>query len=399
MLLANGCGRNHDLATRIDGEWYRRNLEEAHLSHWLQALPTSNGFFNTAVNRKWQPMKSQPGDIVGHTRAIYVMAIGYELTGKPEYLVQVKLGTDFMLKNFHDPEYGCWYEAVAPDGKLINGNKRLYSQAFVIFALAHAYVITKEPRYLNAALLTWKEIGYRFADANSGYKAGMNRDFSQTLLDNSQNPIMHLYEALLALYEASGSHEAFEGANSIGNFVANKLLQGMEDGSARIPELYDTHWKVLDQAHDGYIDIGHQFEWAYLFSAGAEAGLNPILAGVADRLLNYAMDKGYDIADSGVYSSMTPDGKVNRNKGYWQQAEALRALMHHAAIRGRTDLWGRVTQMTELIHTEFLDQENGGWFDATKSECRKGHCSDRQPDGYHMTALHYEAIRLSNAGR
>lgn len=400
VLFASACGQDRNVATRIDGEWYLRNLEEAHLSHWLHVLPTANGFFNTAVNRKWQPIEPQPGDLVGQTRAIYVMAIGYELTGNPEYINQVKRGTDFLLTSFRDPTYGGWFEAVAPDGKVQNGNKRLYGHAFAILALAHAYRVTKDQRYLDAALQSWQEIDYRFADGTGGYKAGLNQDFTKPLLDNSQNPIMHLFEALQALYEASGSSQAREGANRIGNFVAYKLLQGLEDSSARIPELYDSEWKALDQAHGGYIDIGHQFEWAYLFSAGAEAGLNPIFAGVAERLLNYALLKGYDKTEGGVLSSVSPDhSNINRSKGYWQQAEALRALMHHATIRGRSDLWGQVTQMTEFIQTEFIDRENGGWFSSSMVECRRGRCPDRQPDGYHMTALHHEAIRLANTVR
>lgn len=184
------------------------------------------------------------------------MAIGHELTGNPEYLNQVKLGSDFLLKNSHDPLYGGWHVAVNPDGKMKIGNKRLYGHAFVILALALAYRATKDQRYLDVALQTWQEIQVRFAD-----------------------------------------------------------------------------------------------------------------------------------------------GKLDRNKGYWQQAEALRAFMHHATLRGRSDRWARVTQMTEFIQTELLDQENGGWFSAATAECHRGLCADLQPDGYHMTALHYEAIRLAKTVR
>ena len=399
VQIVGACSQSHNVATRIDGQWYRRNLEDAHLSHWLRALPTANGFFNTAVDRKWQPIEPQPGDLVGQTRAIYVMAIGYELTGNPKYLNQVKLGSDFLVKAFHDPLYGGWYTAVDPDGKMKIGNKRLYGHAFVILALAHAYHATKDQRYLEVALQTWQEIQLRFADGTGGYRSALSRDFSTSMGGNSQNPIMHLFEALLALHQASGSPLARDGAISIANFVAYTLLQGLEDGTARIPEFYDANWKALDQAHGGYIDIGHQFEWAYLFSAGTEAGLSPIYAGVAERLINYASNNGYDSISGGAFTSISPDGKINRSKGYWQQAEALRAFMHHATIRGRSDLWGRVNQMTEFIQAELLDREDGGWFGAAREECRKGRCPDRQPDGYHMTALHYEAIRLAKTVR
>jgi mannose-6-phosphate isomerase len=398
-FLLTACGNDHDIRTRIDGDWHRQTLEKDHLEHWLKALPTANGFFNTTVTRDWQVLDPQPGDLVGHTRGIYLMAVGHELTCKPAYLEQVQLGTDFLLRHFRDPQHGGWFEAVGPDGKPRNDNKRLYSQAFAIFALAHAYRATQDKRYLDAALQTWSEIRLRYLDAHGGFRAGTNRDFSQTKQGNSQNPIMHLFEALLALHQASGSREALDGAESIGKFVAYQLLEGLPDGTARIPELYDEQWRPLPGARGGRIDIGHQFEWAYLFSAATEAGLNPIYAGVANRLLDYALAMGYEKGVQGIITSISPEGGINPKRSYWQQAEALRALIHHAAIQGRSDLWGHVTQQIEYIRKEFLDKQNGGWHHSTLTECRKSTCPDRQPDGYHMTALHQEAIRIAALAR
>ncbi len=399
LLLLAGCGEEHQIRSRIDGDWHRQTLERDHFEHWLKALPTTSGFFNTAVTRNWQAIDAQPGDLVSHSRGLFVMAAAHALTGKPAYAEQARRGADFMLDRFLDPLQGGWFEAVNPDGSMRNGNKRLYSQAFAIFALAHAYRMGHDQRYLDAALQTWHDIRLHFTDGKGGFHAGMNRDFSRAMLDNSQNPLMHLFEALLELYRASDSQEAREGAESIGRFMAYQLLEGLPDGSARIPELYDADWKPLPEARGGRIDIGHQFEWAFLFSAAAEAGLNPVYGGVADRLLSYAVAHGLPAGEQGAIASISPDGKISRQRGYWQQAEALRALMHHAATRGREDLWGYVTQLTEYIRNEFLDQQNGGWYPAPRSSCEKNDCADRQPDGYHMTTLHLEAVRLAGKSR
>jgi mannose-6-phosphate isomerase len=399
FLSMAGCGDEHAIRSRIDRDWHRQTLEQDHLARWLKVLPTDSGFFNTAVARDWRALDAQPGDLVGQSRGIFVMAAGHALTGNPAYAAHVRQGADFMLARFRDPLHGGWFEAVNPDGSMRNDNKRLYSQAFAIFALAHAYRATGEPGYLDAALQTWQEIRMHFADGKGGFRAGMNRDFSRAMLDNSQNPLMHLFEALLELHQASGAQEAREGAESIGRFIAYQLLEGLPDGSARIPELYDADWKPLPDARGGRIDIGHQFEWAFLFSIAAEAGLNPVYAGVADRLLSYAVANGLPAGEQGAIAALSSDGKANRQRGYWQQAEALRALMHHATSRGRDDLWGYVTQLTDYIRSEFLDPKHGGWYSAPRSSCEKTGCTDRQPDGYHMTAMHLEAIRLTGKSR
>jgi mannose/cellobiose epimerase-like protein (N-acyl-D-glucosamine 2-epimerase family) len=394
VLLA-ACGNAWETRRRIDAEWFATHLIEGHAARWLAVAPTPQGFLRTAVTRDWRPAASQPGGLVAHTRTIYVFAAAYELTGNPAYLEQVRRSTDFLLKYYLDPEHGGWYEAVAPDGKMTNPNKRLYSQAFALFALAHAHRASRDVRYRDAAAATWHVIRERYQDKQGGFRAGTNRDFSETKIDNTQNPLMHLFEALLAFHDAGGGREALQGAAEIARFVTGRLLQANQDGGACIPELYDDAWRPLDRARGGLTEIGHQFEWAFLLSAGVERGLDPSFATVADQVLRCAITIGLDRAEGGVFSVIQADGEVDRRKWYWQQAEALRALMHHAALRERGDLWGLVTQMNEFVRSELVDERDGGWYLAPKSQCARGGCADSQPDGYHMTTLYMEAIRVA----
>lgn len=136
-----------------------------------------------------------------------------------------------MLARYRDTLHGGWFEAVDTKGKLRNGNKRLYSQAFSIFALAHAFRVTGDQRYVDIALQSWREIALNFFDAKCGLRAGMNRDYSRLLLENSLNPLMHLFEALLDLYKASNAQEAREGAVRVGRLIAYELLEGLPDAA------------------------------------------------------------------------------------------------------------------------------------------------------------------------
>ena len=130
-LLAAGCDSKWEVRQRIDHDWYRQTLIDVHLSHWLRAAPSANGFFRTAVDRNWNPLERQPGDLVSHARMLYVLAAGFEVTGERTYLEQVRLGAEFMLAHFRDAQYGGWaggwVGAVAPDGPMVNGHKRLYT--------------------------------------------------------------------------------------------------------------------------------------------------------------------------------------------------------------------------------------------------------------------------------
>jgi mannose-6-phosphate isomerase len=203
---------------------------------------------------------------------------------------------------------------------------------------------------------------------------------------------MHLFEAMLALYDATGDAEALAGAQSIGDFVLYKLLRGRPDGTAYIPEWYNEKWEPLPQED---IDLGHQFEWAFLLDAAGARGLAGVYPQVAERVLGYAIKIGYDEIDGGAFTRLYPDGTVVRQKGFWQQAECLRTLMHYAALYGKPDMKRRYEQTLTLVKDEFIDAKNGGWYPMTKSACLHQSCADEQPEPYHMTAMHREALELA----
>jgi hypothetical protein len=59
----------------------------------------------------------------------------------------------------------------------------------------------------------------------------------------------------------------------------------------------------------------------------------------------------------------------------------------------------RYEQTLALVQDEFTDTENGGWFVMAKRACVHRTCPDEQPDAYHMTAMHREALALAARAR
>jgi mannose-6-phosphate isomerase len=284
-------------------------------------------------------------------------------------------------------------------GRVVNATKHTYGHAFAIFALAHAFRITKHEQYRDAAIATWQVVRAKLRDVGGGFRAEAPREFSGIGGLRTQNPVMHMFEALLALYKATGSHEALEGARSTGDFVINKLLRGTIDGGAYIPEWYDSNWQPLPTRQaGGYVELGHQFEWAYLLDAAAYQGLPATYAAVADRVLTYAIKTGYDDTSGGAFSVAYPEGsEVVREKGWWQQSECLRALMRFGVLYGKRDMQRRYQQTLDFVREEFVDNTNGGWRIKPKSVCSRSQCTDEQPGAYHMTAMHMEALMLSSS--
>jgi cellobiose epimerase len=401
--LLGGCDFFREEGQRIDADWQRRALVDGHLARWLAVAPTESGFFRTALDRQWAPKAQQPGDLTGQSRLIYAMAIGYELTRDKRYLDAAVRGANFFLTHYQDPLHGGFFYRVSPEGKVLAEHKNTYGHAFALFALSHLYRVTQDERYRTAALATWQTINRSLRDAEGGFRGDAPRDFALTGAstgNRSQNPVMHMFEALLALIDATQDPAARAGATSVGNFVVYKLLQGQADGSAFIPEWYDNQWKPV-QAKDkgGYTDLGHQFEWSHLLLGAESRGLSAIYPQAAERVLAYALKRGYDEIDGGAFNRAFADDSVDRGKFWWQQAECLHALQAAAAATGKKDLWRRHEQTLALVREQFIDSERGGWFFAPKKKCHESGCPEEQPDPYHMTSMHMAAIQWAQGTR
>ena len=383
------------IARHIDGEWFRRSFVEDNLAHWLAAAPTEGGFFRTALDRQWRPARRQTATLVSQSRLLFVFAAGYEVTGDPACLDAVRKGADFLIDHFRDAECGGWFWSVSPTGELLEDHKNSYGHAFVIFGLAHAARVTGEARYAEAATACWEDMKRHLRYGGGGIKPGTNRDFSRVRGGNTQNPMMHLFEALLALHDATGSQQVFDDAVALAEFIFGRLYQA---DAGRLPERYDEQWKALPVARGGYVDLGHQFEWAFLLSRAVQKGFPKRYLEIGGRLLEYGMKVAYDRQAGGIASAGDYNDRVIRpEKGWWQQCELLRALMHYAAVRGREELWPAFDQSLAFVKAGFLDAEYGGWF-SSYDPARPRRQMDKGSNwkvGYHDAGMYAEALRLA----
>jgi mannose/cellobiose epimerase-like protein (N-acyl-D-glucosamine 2-epimerase family) len=387
-----------ETARHIDREWFRQTLA-GETAHWRQAAFRPNGFFAVSLDRQWRPVGSQNGTLVTQGRQITVMAAGYDLTHEPAYLEAVKKGADFLLEYFRDTEKGLFFYSVTPEGKVVDDSKDSYGMAFAILGLSRAALVTKDKRYSDAALETWAQMKEHLREENALFKPKMDRDYARVTAQNTQNPMMHLFEALLALHDATGSKAVFRDAQAHADAIFTRLFDSRE---GRLPELYDRDWKPAPPEQGGYFELAHQFEWAFLLSHAVEKGFPKRYLAIGQRLLNYGMKVGYDEEEGGVFSRGDYQAKAVRGpKGWWEQCESLRTMMHYAALRGRKDLWPAFDKTLDFARKNLIDPEYGGWYysyDPKTPRQRTGKGGVWQA-GYHVCGMYREALRLAGPAR
>lgn len=375
-MTAEPNGRRAGSAAEGAAAWFRRHLLDDLLPRWLRAVDCPSGLFMPQLDRAWQPKERRHATLVSQSRLIYNFATGFRLTDDERYRLAVQRGADALLAHFSADEPGVWSWSVDESGSILDERRSAYGHAFVVFGLAHAFAATGDERYRARARATAHALRTRFRDAHGGLIPTLERDGSDAGATRSQNPVMHFFEALLALGHEGADEESLRHAAELAEWVIAKLVP--PDGI--LPELYSDDWRPLGEAQGGRIDIGHQFEWAYLLSRAVEVGALsdagtpapwvgggkgegglPIALGRA--MIENGLRLGYDTASGGIWSPATPDGRIlHRAKGWWEQCEAARALHRYATRHGDTECDGPLAATIALCRDRFVDGEHGGWF-------------------------------------
>ena len=376
-----------------DFAWFRDQLLGELLPRWLALAPTPEGLFLPHLDRQWRPTGESFGTLVSQGRLLANFAIGFELTREPDYEQAVRAGARFLLDTFRDPDHGGWFYAVDRDGSVVDDRKDSYGHAFVLFGLSHAARVTGDPAMASGAVDALNVLNTRFADPHGGLVSRMTREFADLDTRRSQNPVMHGFEARLALADVPGHASRLAEAERVARFVFPDLLA--PDGA--LPELFTMDWQPLPADQGGWTNIGHQFEWAFLLSSAVERGLPTDYLHHAHTLLDRGMALGYDPTHSGIYGAATPDGHLrSTRKGWWEQCEAIRTMLHFAVLRGRDDLWEPLQQTLAFVQKAFVDPQHGGWFPQTEADGTPVSTHKGSPFklDYHQAGMCTEALRL-----
>lgn len=254
-----------------------------------------------------------------------------------------------------DGEAG-WIFSLALDGGPGESTRDLYAHAFILFSYAWAYRLTGNPHYKRMARETAAEIWQLFSTDGEGFLS------SVPMVDivRRQNPHMHLLEACLALFEATGDDFYRDQAQNLVRLACRRFVDAR---SGALLEEFDERWAPLKPSGRNRVEPGHLFEWAWLLGEYRRLACCAIdedegLHEVAERLFIFAKGRG-SVPDTGlVYDAVTDDGAVlESSTRIWPQTEFLRLLCQRR----------EAALLTSLSRQFFLcyapSDLKGGWID------------------------------------
>ncbi|MGB5798822.1 MAG: mannose-1-phosphate guanylyltransferase/mannose-6-phosphate isomerase [Mesorhizobium sp.] len=220
---------------------------------------------------------------------------------------------------------GGFVRALNIDGSVADAVEDAYDHACVLLALAHAHMGG------NADALELGRETFAFLDAH--LEDSRMTGFLETSNGESErrsNPHMHLLEAFMAWYDATGDRTYLRRAARIVDLFRSHFFDAE---SWTLGEYFDNNWKPAAGERGAWTEPGHHFEWASLLVDFAARSGQQDLNGFARKLYASAIANGLNRATGLAYGAVSRDGLpldgVSRS---WPQTEAVKA----AIALGRT---------------------------------------------------------------
>jgi len=339
-----------------DGAAWAAFLLRSILDGWLSAAPDPTGLFHPFLDRGWNRVEGGPLTLVSQCRLIYNFSRGYEVFGEGSFAAAAHRGIE-ALQTYFRLGPGLYRWAVTGAGEEASAALDSYGHAFVILALATAARAFGNTVLTYQALETWQATSRTFTDGYGGlvWEAGDTAGAAR-----SQNPMMHMFEALMALHSVDITGEAREAAQTLLTFMHSLA----DFGSGMLVETHTAEWQPQAAERGGVIDLGHAFEWAFLLSEWATVTGDADMLPIGARFLRVGIERGVD-DDGGVRASCDQSGRnVSPLKGLWQQCEAIRALSRYAARHASPQADATLQRTLRFYKERFVDTEYGGVFAA-----------------------------------
>ena len=352
-----------------------------------ESLDPGGGFH--AIDAKGRAIRGETARPLHATaRMVHCFAIG-QLLGRPRAAEFVDHGMQALLKRHRDAKHGGYFWSFDENGPR-ERDKLAYGHGFVLLAAASAKCVAHpDADWLLADISD--VIEKRFWEGSHGASAEEFRE-DWTAFSNyrGQNANMHLTEALMAAFEATGERGYLKKAESIADLL---LLRKAAEANWQVPEHYDAAWRVdrrykgSDMFRPAGTTPGHALEWTRLALQLWELGGRKIdgLPEAARRLFEQATTLGWDAARGGFYYTLDWSGApAIRDRLWWPCCEGVGAAAFLQALVGGGAYEDWYRRIWQFCDDHLIDRRDGGWHPQLDDELQPtpGYFVGR-PDLYH----------------
>lgn len=347
-----------------------RDLRENVLPFWIrEAVDSRHGGFVGWLSDKGVPDPAAPKGGVLCARILWAFSAALRRTGDPAHREMAQRAFDELRGRFWDPEHGGTYWMLDHEGRPLSDRKQTYALAFSLYGLAEYHRATGSPEALERAIALHRAIEAHASDPeHGGYWEARARDWRPLedvrLSDKdlnapkSMNTHLHVMEAYANLARA-WDDPALRGR--LRALVAIHLERILDPQTDHLRLFFDERWSPLSRL----VSYGHDVEASWLLVEAAEVSADPALLAraraAAERLARVTLAEGADPEHGGVFAERHPDGRVDDEKHWWMQAEAVVGLLGTYERNGEENFLAAAERTWAFVERFLVDREHGEW--------------------------------------
>ena len=348
----------------------RSELYENIIPFWQKhTVDEEFGGFAGHVGRDLVKDKHAGKGLILNARILWTFAAMYRFDAAPKYLELAKMAYDYLNRYFWDNQFGGVFWQVDYCGQCVDDSKKIYGQAFYIYALAEYYLATKDAGALKRANEMFELIErHSFDKVNTGYFEICNRDWTiaegARLSDKdmnekkSMNTHLHIIESYTNLYRCQHNPKV---AEKILGLIDNFTRHIIDRKTFHFNHFFDELWRPKSDSYT----FGHDIEGSWLLYEAAEILEKPALkkevADIALKMAEVVRKEGLD-KDGGLLYEGRQGKIINSDKEWWPQAEAVVGFLNAYQLSGKEYFLQAALNSWNFIDRCIVDHEGGEWF-------------------------------------
>jgi mannobiose 2-epimerase len=316
------------------------------------------------------PDRTQPKGLIVNSRILWAFSAVHR--ARPEKLFQqmADRAFDYVMNRFWDTQYGGAYWRLDDAGRVIDDSKKIYGQAFYIYALAEYYQAFAAPVALARDRELFELIERHAHDSKySGYLEVRRRDWSEADADarlsdkdmnekKSMNNHLHLLEAYTNLYRVWKEPRVEQRLRELIQLFGQRML---DSRTKHLNHFFDEEWHVRSNSYT----FGHDIEGTWLLCEAAEVLGDAVLlkqaGAVALPMAEVVLKEGIDVDGALRYEGK--GGKIiDAGKECWPQAEAVIGFLNAFQLSCDAKFLEAARHTWDFIERHLVDRVHGEWF-------------------------------------
>jgi len=339
---------------------------DAALPLWATAgFDFEHGRFEERLTLRAGRLPDVPIRLLSQARQIYAYALAARRGWYPGAAMLVEQAYSSMVRDYRGRDgRGGWIFSIRRDGAVSDPRQDFYAHTFVLLAIASYVQATGKQQALALADQTLAFIDRHLrAPTGDGFLEGLPPSGAL----RRQNPHMHMFEALLALWECSDDARYLTRAGELFGLFAARFFR---PDPGILGEYFTAALQPAEGVAGSLVEPGHHYEWVWLLRRFEQIS-GRLVQPYVDALYSFADRYGFDGAGL-IVDELLVDGSHHApSRRIWPIAEAIKANLVEARL-GRPQSERKAASLAGLLRDHFLTCDPvGGWHDRLD---RNGSC-------------------------